>query len=208
VNVILFVVATKLTTAANAILLQYTAPVYVAIFSGIFLSERIKKLDWFVIFMVMSGMYLFFLDELSTGNLLGNLLAILGGLFFAFYIIFMRKQKSGFPLGSTLLGNIIAAFCTIPFMFGPAPNASGWVGLILLGVIQLGLSHVLYSVAIRKVSALKSIMIPMVEPILNPVWVFLLLGERPGFWAMVGGIIVVAAVAWHSVIIQTSRRSG
>ena len=107
VTVILFVVSTKFTTAANAILLQYTAPIYVAIFSIWLLKEKIKKCDWIIIFIAMSGMFLFFFDKLSTGNLIGNILAIISGLSFALFVIFMRMQKREFPLGSIFLGNII-----------------------------------------------------------------------------------------------------
>ena len=126
-NVILFVVSMKLTTAANAIVLQYMAPVYVAIFSGIFLHERIKKLDWIVILVALSGICLFFLDKLTIENYLGNMLAILGGISFAFYIIFMRKQKGGFPLGSVLLGNIITVIVALPFMLKSLPNAASLI---------------------------------------------------------------------------------
>jgi drug/metabolite transporter (DMT)-like permease len=198
-NVILFVVSTRLTTAANAIVLQYMAPVYVAIFSGVFLQERIRKIDWVVIVIALSGMCLFFKDKLTADNYLGNILAILGGICFGFYIIFMRMQKDAFPLGSVLLGNIIAAIIAMPFMFRSFPSAGSWGGLILLGVFQLGLSHALYSAAIKHVTAFASAMIFMIEPILNPLWVFLFLGELPGKWSAAGGVIVITSVVWYSL---------
>ena len=156
-------------------------------------------MDWVVILVALSGMCLFFKDKLSADNYLGNILAILGGVCFGFYIIFMRMQKDAFPLGSVLLGNIIAAIAAMPFMFRSFPSAGSWVGLVLLGVFQLGLSHALYSRAIKDVPAFGSSMVFMIEPILNPLWVFLFIGEVPGKWAMGGGVIVITSVVWYSL---------
>ena len=199
-NVILFVVSTKMTTAANAIILQYTAPVYVALLSYFILSERIKKVDWIFIAVVLAGMCLFFGGKLSRGVYLGNVLAIVSGVFFALYIIYMRKQKDGHPIGSALLGIVITAVVLSPFMFKSMPDRSSWIGLILLGAFQLGLSHALYSIAVKRVTALESIMIPMTEPVLNPIWVFFFIGEVPSKWAIAGGVVVIMSVVWHSLM--------
>jgi drug/metabolite transporter (DMT)-like permease len=200
VTVILFVVATKLTTAANAILLQYTAPVYVALLGAWFLGESTQWFDWTIIFVVIGGMVLFFLDHLTAGNLLGNGFAILSGLSFSFLILFLRKQKNESPLGSVILGNLLTGLIGLPFMFESMPSPMSWVGLILLGVVQLGLSYVLYSEAIKHVTALEAVLIPGIEPILNPIWVFLILGEVPGKWALAGGFIVFISVTARCVI--------
>jgi drug/metabolite transporter (DMT)-like permease len=200
VTVTLFVVATKLTTAANAILLQYTAPVYVALLGAWFLGESTQWFDWTIIFVVIGGMALFFFDHLSTGNLLGNGLAIFSGLSFSFLILFMRKQKNESPLGSVILGNLLTGLVGLPFMFESMPSPMSWVGLLLLGVVQLGLSYVLYSEAIKHVTALEAVLIPGIEPILNPIWVFLILGEVPGKWALVGGFIVFISVTARCLI--------
>jgi drug/metabolite transporter (DMT)-like permease len=192
-TVILFVVATKMTTAANAIFLQYTAPVYVAILGAHFLKEKVTGFEWLTIVAAMFGMALFFFDRLTFANYWGNGLAILAGVAFAGMIIFMRKQKSEFPLGSIFLGNILAAILCLPFMFGPAPDKVGWLALAALGILQLGLSYILYSIAIKRVTALEGIMVPMLEPVLNPIWVFLFLAEQPGRWAVPGGIIVIVS---------------
>jgi drug/metabolite transporter (DMT)-like permease len=140
-------------------------------------------------------MALFFFDRLTFSNYLGNGLAILAGVAFAGMIIFMRRQKNEFPLGSIVLGNILAVIVCLPFMFGPAPDKVGWLALTALGILQLGLSYILYSIAIKWVTALEGIMVPMIEPVLNPIWVFLFLGEQPGRWAVPGGMIVIAAAA-------------
>jgi len=193
-TVILFVTATKLTTAANAILLQYTCPIYVAILGAWLLKERTTMKDWLTIGVVLGGMVLFFVDKMSAGGLAGNLLAMASGVTMAVMTIFMRRQKKGSPFGSVLLGNVMTFFIGLPFMFAGSPGVSGLVGIILLGCFQLGLSYVLYSIAIKHVKALEASIITMIEPILNPVWVFFLLGEVPGPWSLVGGAIILLAV--------------
>ena len=208
-TVILFVAATKLTTAANAILLQYTAPIYVAILSFWFLKERITRSDIFTIAVAFGGMILFFLDDLSTGGLWGNVVAILSGVAFAGTALFLRKQKDHSPLESVFLGNILTFLIGIPFILPSSPDARSWLGLVLLGVFQLGCSYILYAEAIKHVTALEGILIPILEPVLNPVWVFLLLGEKPGKWAIAGGIIVLVAVTLRciSALKQSEARS-
>jgi len=200
VTVILFVSANKLTTAANAILLQYTSPIYAALFGAWFLGERATRLDWITIFVVMGGMVLFFLDDLTTGGFWGNVCAISSGATFACFVLFMRKQKNDSPLESVFLGNILTALIGFPFMFEAMPSASSWVGLMLSGVLQLGLSHVLYATAIKHVTALEAILIQVIEPILNPLWVLLIMGEVPGPWAFLGGFIVLVSVTIRYVV--------
>ncbi len=204
-TVTFFVLATKLTTAANAILLEYTAPVYIAILGSWFLGERTTAADWLMIGACLFGMTLFFLDSLAPGQLLGNVFGILTGLTFAFLAVFLRKQKDTSNLESILLGNALVAVIGIPFLCLGIPDANGLSWLLLLGTLQLGLPYVLYAKAIKRVTALDSILIPIIEPILNPLWVFLLIGERPGRWAMVGGIIVLLAVTTRSVFMVREK---
>ncbi len=195
-----FVVGNKLTTAANVILLQYTAPIYVALFGSWFLNERARLFDWVVILICLGGMVLFFLDELTFGRLWGNVISVFSGITFGAMILLLRKQKSGSPLESVLLGNILVALVMLPFMFDSMPDMRSWMGLGLLGTFQLGLSYVLYSIAIKRVTALEGVLVPIVEPVLNPVWVFLLIGESPGPWAIAGGIVVFVTISIRSVI--------
>lgn len=197
---ILFVTATKKTTAANAIFLQFTAPIYVALLSAWLLKEKIKLLDWITVCIVMGGMALFFLDNLSTTGILGNLMGAASGITFAFFTIFMRMQKEGSPLESILLGNIITAIVGLPFLMHSLPDTSGWMYLVILGVVQLGIPYILYSKAIRHATALEAILIPVIEPLLNPVWVFLMLGEAPGVMTLIGGSIVLVAVTVRCVL--------
>jgi drug/metabolite transporter (DMT)-like permease len=184
-TVLLFVVSNKLTTAANAILLQYTAPVYVALLGAWFLKERVGRADWLTIFLVLGGMLLFFLDDLKAGGLAGNITALLSGISFAVMIVCLRSQKSASPLETVFWGNVLTAVIGMPFMTGPLPDAQSWAGLLLLGVFQLGLSYILYAVAIKKVTALEGVLIPVIEPIMNPILVLFILGEIPGIWSIV-----------------------
>lgn len=204
--VALFVLANKLTTAATAILLQYTAPIYVALLGAWFLKEKTTALDWTVIVVVLGGMVLFFIDEMTPGGLLGNIYAILSGFCFAGVVLMLRKQKDESPLESVFWGNVFTALIGLPFMFGSIPDVSSWIPLILLGVFQLGLSYILYTLAIKHVSALEAVLIPVIEPLLNPVWVFLALGEVPGPWSFLGGFIVLSAIVFRSVMITLKAR--
>lgn len=189
-----FVIATKLTTAANAILLQYTAPVYVALLGGWLLGERTTRRDWLTICVVFGGMLFFFLDKVSAGGMLGNLFGIASGVSFGLFVIFMRMQKDSSPFGSVLLGNILAFLISIPFFNEGDFTAANLAAVGFLGIFQLGLAYVLYTKAICHVRALEATLITTLEPILNPVWVFIFLGEVPGLYALLGGMIVVAAV--------------
>lgn len=193
-TVTLFVLANKLTTAANAILLQYTAPIYVALLSPLLLKEeKTNKKDWIGVFTAMTGLILFFIDELSPANLLGNCIAVGSGVSFALYNIFMRKQKDESPVVSTFLGNVLTFFVNLPFLFVSAWNVSmrDTAALLALGVFQLGIPYVLYSKSIKYVRAIEAVLITTLEPVLNPLWVFLVFGEKPGKWAFVGGTLVV-----------------
>lgn len=206
-TVILFVAANKLTTAANAILLQYTAPIYTALLGARFLGERVSRSDWAAIALVLSGVTLFFMDQLTFGGLAGNLVALASGLSFAFLGVLLRKQKDESALESVLIGNIVTALIGLPFMFQGAPGGQSWLGLVLLGVFQLGLSYVLYAEALKRIPALEGILIASIEPILNPLWVFLVLGERPGPWALVGGAVVLIGVTGRSLLKTTYQTS-
>jgi drug/metabolite transporter (DMT)-like permease len=192
--VILFVSATKATTSANAILLQYTSPIYIAIFGGWLLNEKAKLREWITILFVIGGMVLFFMDDMAGGSMKGNVLAILSGVALGFNTMFMRREKDADPLENVFWGSILTILVSIPFMFDKAPSPKGWIGLILLGVFQIGVSYILYAKAIKNITALESTFISLVEPLLNPVWVFLTIGELPGMWSVMGGIIVLVSV--------------
>ncbi|HXV21684.1 MAG TPA: DMT family transporter [Desulfuromonadales bacterium] len=205
-TVTLFVVANKATTAANAILLQYTAPVHVALFGAWFLGEKPRRLDWLTLLLVLGGMVLFFLEDLSATGMWGNLAALASGLSFAWLALFLRRQKEGSPVESILLGNLLAALIGLPFMLQSSPTEAGWLGLTLLGVFQVGLPYALFARAIREVTALEAMLIPAIEPVLNPLWVLLLLGEAPGGLALVGGAVILSAVTGRGLLPLLERR--
>jgi drug/metabolite transporter (DMT)-like permease len=207
-TMLLFVSANKTTTAANAILLQYVAPVLTAFLGAALLKERTRA-EHFVAFpLVAAGMIVMFFDELGGGKLLGNVLAVMSAVTFSLYFVFMRMQKDGSPLESILLSHwLTAGICVIVSLFLPVPRITpeSIAAIAVLGIIQIGLSAILFSIAIKRVSAVSANLIAVIEPVFNPVWVFLALGEAPGANALVGGAIIMLAVTGASII--SARRS-
>jgi drug/metabolite transporter (DMT)-like permease len=199
-TVITFVLATKLTTAANAIVLQYSAPIYVSLLGIWILKERVWLRDIVAMVVVLGGTVLFFLDSLSANGLYGDIFGVVAGISFACFFVFTRMQKEGSPIETILLGNILTALVGVPFTFVQFPDISGWLVLLLLGIVQLGVPYVLYSIAIKRVTALEAVLTCTLEPILNPLWVFLVIGEMPGKWAWIGGLIVIAAVTVRGIL--------
>jgi drug/metabolite transporter (DMT)-like permease len=199
-TVFLFVVATKLTTAANAIFLQYTAPIYIAMISPWFLGERTNWQDWLLVLLALSGVGLFFLDQLSFQGLSGVVAALASGFAFACLAVLMRHQKADSPEAVVLLGNAFTFLMALPWLFPILRIEQNGPRLLLLGIVQLTIPYLLYSVAIRHVRALDASIISIIEPILNPVWVMLATSERPAFWSIVGGAIVLATSLTRSLL--------
>jgi len=207
-TVALFVFATRMTTAANAIFLQYTAPIYVAIIGRWYLDERPLPIDWWVIAVALAGIALFFLDRLTISGLWGNVAALASAVAFASLVIFLRKERAGSPVNTVILGNMIVGIAGAPFLLrAPLHQPRALWLLLVLGVVQLGLSYALYAEAIKHVTALEAMLIPLIEPVLNPVWVMLALGERPGRWASVGGALVLGAVLTRGIVMVRRRRN-
>lgn len=189
-----YVLATKLTTAANAVLLQYTAPVYVALLSGWLLAEKTTTRDWITIFFVFGGILFFFVDKVTSGGLLGNMCGVASGVSFAAFTISIRNQRDGSPYGSILLGNLLTFLISLFFWQSSFFTVANLTAITTLGAIQLALPYILYVSAVKHVKALDATLITSIEPILNPLWVFLFMGETPGFYAMVGGLIVISTL--------------
>ncbi len=203
VTMLLFVVANKLTSPANAILLQYGAPVYVALLGAFMLREIPKIEHTLALVAVLGGMVLFFMDSLGRGNLLGDVIAVAAGVTFAIHIVLMRKQKDARPLDSLLLGHIFTALISLAFAFFlPVPVLSGKAvfAILGLGVVQIGVAAVLFAYGIQRITALQSILTAVIEPLFNPIWVFLVTGEIPGARSLAGGSIIVAAVIASSIV--------
>ncbi len=206
-TVIAFVFAVRWTTAANAIFLQYTAPIYVAALSHRLLGERPLRSDWLLIGVALVGIALFFLDDLTLTGVWGIGAALFSGACFAAMILLLRKQREASPGTAVLLGNIIAATVALPWMVrGPFPSTIGWGALATLGIFQLGVSYVLYSMAIKRVTAIEAALLPLLEPILTPLWVMVMMGERPGAWALIGATLVLGAVLLRGFLSILARR--
>jgi DME family drug/metabolite transporter len=202
---LLFVLATKETTAANAIFLQYTAPVYLLILEPLIYKEKFRRRDLIVVTVCVIGMSLFFVGKLRPQDVTGNLLALASGLCFACYFLLLRhsKSRSVNRASSVIYGNLLLVLVAAPAGLSALPqmNLHDGLSVLYLGVVQIGLAYTLFTVAMaRGVRSLDAGIVGYVEPVLNPVWVFLVLGERPGPWALVGGAIIVIAVLGHTLV--------
>jgi drug/metabolite transporter (DMT)-like permease len=200
-TMILFIIANKLTAPANVILLQYSAPVWSLLLSIILLHEKPRRENIISLVMVFAGLILFFKNSLASGSLLGDLLAVCSGIFFGANSVFMRMQKEGNPADSMMTSHILTAIAAIPFyiLYPFAANPSSLFAILFMGFIQIGFSSVLYSYGIKRVSALAALIIACIEPILNPVWVLVVTGERPSPSVILGGIIIILAVIVSAV---------
>lgn len=198
-TVSLFVAATQWTTAANAIFLQYTAPIYVALAGPLVLGERIKRSDGICIVLALIGVGLFLRDEFTPTGGWGIVAALASGMSMAAMVIFLRREKDGSPVSALLLGNLGTALLGLPFIVAAPPPTTAWGPLLVLGVFQLGLAYLLYGIAIRRVTAIEAVLIVMLEPVLNPVWVALVHGEIPGPWSLAGAGVILAAVLIRSL---------
>ena len=201
-TIIMFMFANKLTTAANAVVLQYTAPVYVIIFSMIILKTRPRLLEIVAVLMIFGGIALFFIDHFSKGVLLGDILALLSGVTFS-GVFFFNTLPDANPSDASVLGCSMLAVL-IPFLFFDPQVANGgafpWIVAISLGVFQFGIAYYFFSKGIQSTGAVASSIICTLEPIFNPIWVFLALGEKPGNLSIIGAVIVIATVCLYNVV--------
>jgi drug/metabolite transporter (DMT)-like permease len=211
VLLILFVLATKETTAANAIFLQYTAPVYVLILEPLIYKEKFRSRDLITVLICVGAMMLFFVGKLRPQDVTGNLLALTSGLCFALYVLLLRhpKAREVNRASSVIYGNLLAALVTAPFGLSALNQLDrfDWFSVVYLGLVQIGLAYTLFTVAMASgVRSLDAGIIGYIEPVLNPVWVFMFLGERPSQWALLGGAIIIAAVIVHMTLDARKKR--
>jgi drug/metabolite transporter (DMT)-like permease len=195
-TMICFVIANKLTASANAILLEYSAPVWAALLGWFLIREKPRWEHWLALSLVMGGLYLFFKDGLAGGSLLGDGLAVLAGIFFGANSVFMRMQKEGNPSDTMLCAHIITSLICLPCLviFPPVFTTQSICSILFMGIIQIGCASLLFSYGIKRIPAVQAMLTAMAEPILNPVWVLLATGEKPSPSALMGGGIIVAAV--------------
>ena len=212
VTMILFVIANKLTASANAILLQYTAPVWACLLGWFVLKEKPHWEHWAALFLVSAGMFLVFRSGLAGGSLLGDCLALLSGITFAANSVVLRRQKDSNPADIMIAANIMCAAFSIPFffLFPPELSMGNIFSMLFMGIFQIGAASALFVYGIKRVSAVQAMLICAIEPVLNPVWVLLVTGEKPALSVIGGGGVIVTAVVFSSVIgrrrnIETNR---
>lgn len=205
---IAFVTSTKLTTAANAIFLQYTAPAVVLLLEPYFIRTKLTKINIFTVVVCFAGMCLFFVEQFSQpDNWLGIWIAFFNGLILAGFLIIQKMNKPEFLPGAVFLGNIVVCLITLPwFIENPFPTFQENNYLMILGFGQLGLGFALFLFGQKYLPAIESSLISMLEPLLNPVWVFIGYGENPGYWAMVGGLVIIAALIFRLYWIEVKEK--
>lgn len=209
---VLFVLATKKTTAANAIFLQYTAPVYLLIFEPLIYKEKFRVRDLITVLICVAGMTLFFVGKLRPDDVTGNILALASGVTFAAYFLMLRHPSARLVnrASSAIYGNLIVVLIAAPWGLAAFPTLTQHdaLSVVYLGVVQIGLAYVLFTTAmVRGVRSLDAGIVGYAEPVLNPVWVFLVLGERPSEWALIGGGIIIAAVITHMLLDARLKRN-
>lgn len=200
-NVTLIVIATKYTASANAILLQYTAPIYVTLFSKIFLKEDVSKREYITVAGVLTGIAIFTYDGLTNEGMIGNILAMIAGIFFAGVILLTKKLHTSSSFEPLFLGNLLAAIVCSPFFPSENMAINDLSMLLVLGVFQLGIPYVLYAFAIKHISAIQASLITTLEPILNPIWVFLATSELPSTLSLIGGVVVISFITFNYIIL-------
>lgn len=193
---ICFVSANKLTTAANAIVLQFVSPVFIVIYEAILYGKKVRKQDVTVVCFTLIGIALFFFDQLEGGYIIGNIIALMAGMFMAGQFVLVGELPENERYSSILNGQIITFLVGLPFFLltKPVISTTAIMAIVILGVFQLGLAYVLYVKSSRYCPPLACCLLGAVEPLLNPVWVFLFDGERPGIFAFIGGVVVIVSI--------------
>ena len=198
-----FVTANKLTTAANAIVLQYTAPIFIVILSAVFLHSKFSRRDVIAVLLTMVGIAMFFLDQLSSGDFIGNVVAILAGISMASMYIINGEIDDAERMSALLTAQVMCFVLGLGFVAAgevPELSAKAVGSIVFLGAVQLGFPYVLYAKAASRCTALVCCLIGAVEPLLNPLWVFIFDGERPGAMALVGGAVVIITITVWNIL--------
>ena len=207
-TMLLFVTANKHTTSANAILIQYSAPIWAALLGWFLAKEKPKTVNWISLAMVIGGLCLFFKDGLSGGSSTGNLLALLSGICFGANSVFLRIQKDGNPADALILAHFLTFLACIPFLIIHPPEFTpeNTAAILFMGIIQIGMASLLFAYGIKRVPIVQAMLTAAIEPILNPVWVLLVTGEKPSIVALLGGVIIIAAVLVSTVRIDNTNK--
>lgn len=203
---ILFVVATKLTTAANAIFLQYTAPIYVLIFEPLILKTKLKTINVFSVIISFLGMTLFFVGEISPSHFSGNLVALLSGICFAAFLIGIRKSSEEYRVPSIFWGNIFIPILCFSSVY-PEFNIDlkNFMMVAYLGIFQIGFAYAIFTYSIKRIEGIEAALIAMIEPVINPIWVYFGYGEKPSPFAILGGLIILSTITIRTIITEKRR---
>lgn len=208
----LFVWATKKTTAANAIFLQYTAPIYILVLAPFLIGEKFHWRDLVTVVIVLAGMSLFFVGQLRIEDYQGNTAALFSGIFLGLYIMLLRHPRGkGFnPAIAVIYGNLLLALVNAPTGIAAIPTMTplDWFAVVFLGIFQIGISYILFiKGVVGGTRPLDASLIGFIEPLLNPVWVFLFVGERPSQWAILGGVVIISAILVHTIRQYSGRKA-
>jgi drug/metabolite transporter (DMT)-like permease len=193
---ILYIIANKLTSPANAILLHHSAPVWAAFLGWFLIGERPGKRQWLSLVFVCAGLPLFFVNGLQRGNLAGDGIALGAGLCFGAGMVFLRMNREGSPALCLFLSHCIPFALGIPFIISHPPvfTPASAAAILFLGIVHVGAASLLYAYSIKRLRAIDAVFIDQLEPLLNPVWIFIFSGEVPAPLSMAGGIIIIGAV--------------
>lgn len=217
-----FVAANKLTTAANAIVLQFTAPIFIMAINMIFFRQKAKVIDIIAVFLTLLGISCFFFEQMDSGNLYGNIIGVLSGFFMAFMYVFVGKASPEEKMSSILLGHVFTAVigcgvgavlphfaAHLPAELGAAFNLDGmgWLCIAILGIFQLGIPYMLVAASSKDCPALAASLIGVLEPLLNPVWVAIFDGEIPGMTALIGAVIIVVSVSGWCILSEKQEKA-
>ena len=195
----LFVIANKLTTAGNAIIMQYTEPVWAMLLMYLFFKKKPGRKEIFAIVIVLAGIVFFFFDSLGSGRMLGDMLALLSGIFYAGMFMLNRFEK-GDQLSSMFFGQILTGVLLTPALRGETDfSPRVIVTLVILGVVQVAVAYIFLAISLTCIDPVKASVICTLEPILNPIWVAVFYGEVLGPLAIAGGIIVVAGILYYNI---------
>ena len=198
---ILFSIANKLTTAGNAIVLQFTAPIFVILFSVLFFGKRPQRLDMLACGLVLGGVLLFFIDSLSAGGMLGNVLALLSGISYA-GVFLMNDMPDSDPISSVFWGDVISAVVGLPYLgYETDFFFFFFIALLVLGVFQVALAYILMVEGLKTTPPVTASLVSGIEPVLNPILVAVFYHEMIGPIALMGAMVVVGSVVLYNVML-------
>jgi len=207
---VLFVFANQMTTAAAAVMLQFTSPIFVLLIQFILYKQKPKLSEALAVTITILGMLLFFADRLEPGQMLGNILALISGVTFALVFVCNRRPDTD-PEQSVMLGFLINAAVFTPFAFFD-PNITmqivPWAFILLMGIVQVGLAYVFFTIGIKRTPALLASLIVALEPVLSPIWVAIFHTERPGGYAITGGVVIILTVVGYNIWVTKKEEKG